>query len=149
MADREAERAALLEKLRREREERRQHELQSLADGGVPTDADPAAAETEAWERRRAERNALVQRLLNERQSTPTGTSTGTRTAWEDRLEKHTSRIEAELGLSSPGRSKPSSPARPTSSRPSAAATMPDGTLKSDYLKQLGADKTINYKEVR
>ena len=29
------------------------------------------------------------------------------------------------------------------------AATMPDGTLKSDYLKQLGADETINYKEVR
>ena len=109
-----AERERILASLRREREERRATELASYAPAPDPAAA-AAADEDSTWEQRRMERIALVQRLLSEREAT--AAIAAPRIAWEDRLERHTSRIESELGLSrsreeSPRKSKPNTPAR-------------------------------------
>lgn len=113
----------MLDSLRKEREERR-----AAAGSGADIDTVVAAHEpgTAAWEKRKAERNALVQQLLSERQANPS--EFPVRSAWEERLERHTNRIEAQLGLAgtlprSPHRSQPSSPSRPAPSGGSMHAT--------------------------
>ena len=84
-----AERERILASLRREREERRATELASYAPAPDPAAA-AAADEDSTWEQRRMERIALVQRLLSEREAT--AAIAAPRIAWEDRLERHTSR---------------------------------------------------------
>ena len=113
-------RESQLEELRREREQTRAAAI--------------AEDEDEAMAQRRQERNVLVQRLLSERGAG--AVPPPPRTAWDEHLDRHTSRLQAELGLSAGAR--PATTTATTASDALAHAAQEQAALEADAL-QLGA----------
>lgn len=100
--DAAARRREVLEQLKLERQQARAAAAAAAASaGGTAAASNAVDGSGSSAEQRKAERNALVQKLLSERNASGGAAvaPTGTRTAWEDRIDRHATQLQEELGL--------------------------------------------------